>query len=73
MTGYIEFDYDTNSGKTITVHGKVINDIVKFTVYNEEGNFISKSVLPGIDIKNIEEFILDNAEEIDTMDELDER
>jgi len=63
MDQYIEFTYETIKGETLEIQGKTDGSKVKFIAYNIDHFPIPKSTLTTIDVRNIEEFILDNSEE----------
>ena len=58
---FIEFDFDSFEGKTLTIHGQSDNGKVYFKAFCGPKR-ISKGMLTSIDILNIEEFIRENAE-----------
>jgi hypothetical protein len=58
---YIEFDYETLKGQTLTISGKTDGTNVKFIAYLN-GDITSRSFLTTIDVRNIEEFIVENAQ-----------
>jgi hypothetical protein len=68
MNHHITFDYETVRGETLEVSGRTDGSKVKFIAYLD-GNIAPKSILTTIDVRNIEEFILDNSEpEVDYYD-----
>jgi hypothetical protein len=68
MNQFIEFTYETLKGQTLDISGKTDGTNVKFIAYLN-GDITSRSFLTTIDIRNIEEFIVDNAEiELDFFD-----
>ncbi len=68
MNQFIEFDYETLKGEILTISGKTDGTNVKFIAYLN-GDITSRSFLTTIDIRNIEEFIVENAEvELDFFD-----
>lgn len=73
INGYIEFTFDTSGGNTLTVEGELVDGKVKFKAYNIDGDLVKKSTLTKSDVELIEEFILENAEEIDSVDEFYDR
>lgn len=66
MNQYVEFEYETIKGEVLQIQGKTDGDKVKFIAYNVDHFPVHKSKLTTIDIRNIEESILEYAE-----DELD--
>lgn len=68
MNQFIEFDYETLKGQTLTISGKTDGTNVRFIAYLNN-QVAMKSILTTIDIRNIEEFIVENAEiELDFFD-----
>ena len=76
MNRYIEFAYETLKGSTLEVQGKTDGSVVEFIAYNNNGGVVDKINLTTLDVRNIEEFILDNTEpelEYYDLDYRDER
>jgi hypothetical protein len=57
----IEFDFDTQDGRTIVVYGQQNGQHVYFKTYWNDKK-ISKGSLTQLDCENIEQFIIDNSE-----------
>jgi hypothetical protein len=76
MNQYIEFGYETVNGQTLHIEGRTNGDEVKFIAYNVDHFPVAKSTLTTLDVRNIEEYILDNREpelEYYDLDYRDER
>lgn len=58
---FIEFDFDTIEGETLTIHGQNDNGKVYFKAFSGPKR-IAKSSLSTLDLAHIEEFIRENAE-----------
>jgi hypothetical protein len=61
MNRFIEFSYETLKGQTLEISGKTDGVKVKFIAYLND-QIAMKSMLTTIDIRNIEEFIIENSE-----------
>lgn len=73
MTQYVEFSYETLNGDEIEVHGSLNGQKVKFVTYTSQNKPFAKSKLSMFDVRNIEEFILENADETMHLNDLDYR
>lgn len=76
MNQYIEFGYESVNGENLHIEGRTDGNSVKFIAYNIDHRPISKSTLTTLDVRNIEEYILDNSEpelEYFDLDYRDER
>lgn len=74
MNQFIEFTYETVTGETLEIEGRTDGSKVKFIVYTNDHIPVSKSILTTMDVRNIEELILDNSEpEVDHYNDIDYR
>lgn len=75
----IEFSYETNDGRELNVIGETDGREIYFKLYDEITEVkVSRGSLEQIDVRNIEEFIADHAEELseyesDFYDRYDDR
>jgi hypothetical protein len=69
MNQFIEFEYETVKGKLLIVQGNAIGQKVEFIVHNEDHFIVPRHRLTTLDIRNIEDYILENSEpELDFYD-----
>jgi len=69
---YVEFDYDLVNDHTVIVHGETDGHNITFKLFDSKTNKkYSKAKLDQLDVNNIEEFILENADEFYRLDDID--
>jgi len=69
MNQYLEFTYETISGQLLDIEGRTDGLDVEFIARINNSTTVVKSTLTTLDIKNIEDEILNNSElELDYYD-----
>lgn len=73
MSQYVEFDYETNDNRILTIHGETDGNEIYFKIYDQNADKrVSRNTLTQFDIQNIEDFIKENAKEFETLIDFDD-
>ncbi len=69
--GYVTFDYECIDDRILEIDGNFDGMYINFKAKNADGRIIKKSSITVYDRKMIEEYISENAGEIDVLADID--